>query len=94
MLAMTTEQLAPLDVSPSAIGVLDLADRDIPYVDLTSAAYPHAVLSVAGLEYTFQRSFPVKGYGAVMPAVIDELLGAGKRILVAERSERYYVYVA
>ena len=48
---------------------------------------PHA------LEYTYTRSVPVKGYGAILPPLLDEWYGEGRDVLVARRGDRYYVYL-
>jgi hypothetical protein len=91
---MTTEQLQPLAIDPGAIGALELDGRDVPYVDIEDAPYIHANLSVSGATYEYQRSFPVKGHSAVMPQAVADLQAKGMHVLIAERSERYYVYAA
>lgn len=94
MLSMTTQEADPIDIDPSLVGTLELAGFDVPYVDLE--AHPHMAsrLAFGGTQYTFDSSFPTKGHSAVMPAAIAEHQQDGKRILVAERGERYYVYLA
>ena len=51
-------------------------------------------LRVGETEYTYDRSYPIKGHSAVMPGAIAELQAQGRQVLVAERSDRYYVYLA
>ena len=92
---MTTEEAAPpLHLDESEVGVLELENFEVPYVDLEFQPYIHSRLVVGSTEYKFQRSYPVQGHSAVMPADVAELLGASRRVIVAERHERYHVYVA
>lgn len=90
----TLENPGPLHLDGSALGSLDLGPVTVPYVDLVNAPYVHKRIEVGGTEYVWERTFPVKGGSAVMPAVVSELLASGKKLLVAERGERYYVYLA
>jgi hypothetical protein len=87
-------QAAPLQLDPALVGALELGAFDVPYVDLNDAPFVHTRLRLDGTEYTYQRSFPVKGHSAVMPQAVAELLGQGRSILVVERNERYLLYVA
>ena len=84
----------PLQLDSSALGSLDLGPVTVPYVDLVNAPYVHKRIEVSGTEYVWERTFPVKGGSAVMPDAVSELLANGKQVLVAERGERYYVYLA
>ncbi len=84
----------PLHIYPSQVGILELEGSDLPYVDLEDEPFVGSVLELEGTEYAYQRSFPVKGHSAVMPAAVAELHAAGKRLLVAERGERYCLYAA
>lgn len=94
MQSMATQEALGLEVHPSRVGTLELDGAAVPYVDLEDEAAVHTRLRVDGTLYVYQRSFPTKGGSAVMPAAIAELQAKGKRVLVAERSERYVVYVA
>lgn len=89
---MTTQQAEPLQVDPTEVGTLELGGAEVPYVDLEGAPYIHSRLAVGGTEYGYERTFPIKGHSAVMPAAVAELQAKGKRILVAERGERYYLF--
>jgi hypothetical protein len=92
---MTTEHATPVtDVDRALLGTLELAGSAVPYVDLEGEPHIASRLRVGDTEYAYERTFPVKGHGAVMPAAVAELQAAGKRILVAERGERYYLYIA
>ena len=89
------ENPGPLQLDSSQAGELELApDFTVPYVDLNFAPYVHQRIELGGTEYVWQRSFPVKGGSAVMPDYVAEQLAQGKQVLVAERSERYNVYLA
>jgi len=90
---MVTEE-AGIEVDPKQLGVLELADLELPYIDLEEAPAARNKLVLYDTEYTYLRSFPIKGHSAIMPGVVEEQIAAGKRILIAERNERYYVYVA
>lgn len=94
MQSMTTEQALGLEIDPSRVGALELDGTELPYVDLNDEPAVHTRVRVGGTQYVYQRSFPIKGYSAVMPAAITELQAKGKPILVAERNERYMIYLA
>jgi hypothetical protein len=87
-------QTQPQEIDRALIGTLDLAGDEVPYVDLEHWPFIGAKLAVDGTEYTYVRSFIIQGHSAVMPAAVAELKAQGKSILVAERKDRYYVYVA
>ena len=91
---MAAQEAAPLQIDPTLIGELELDALKIPYVNLEDEPYVHTRLLVGETEYTYDCSFPVKGHSAVMPAAIAEVQADGRRPLVAERGERYYVYLA
>jgi hypothetical protein len=44
-------------------------------------------------EYAFESSIIILGHGAVLPGRIRDLRNAGKKAIIIERSQRYYVYV-
>ncbi len=91
---MATQQAEALVVDRSRVGTLELGRMTVPYVDLEDEPFVSSHLRVGDAEYTYSRSFPIKGHGAVMPDVVSELLAAGRSVLVAERRERYYLYLA
>ena len=76
--------LEPFDVGGLVVPLLRLMTADVPAVDI----------KVGGQEFRYDRSYPVKGYGAVLPKYLAEQVAAGKRPLLIERPERYYVYWA
>jgi hypothetical protein len=91
---MVAQEEAHVEVDPAAIGTFELAGSELPYVDLEEAPAIHTRLRVDDVEYVYQRSFPLKGHSAVMPAAIAELQAKGRPILIVERDERYLVYTA
>jgi hypothetical protein len=91
---MTTDQIPVLEVDRSLLGQLNLGAFDVPFVDLDDYPSVASHLRIDGSEYAYERSFPVKGHSAVMPGAVAELLEAGRTVLVAERNERYLVYLA
>jgi len=94
MEAMTAEAAPTLAIDPAEIGSLELEGVVLPYVDLEGAPLVHSWLQLGSTEYTYVRSFPIKGHSAVMPGAMAELQSTGRQVLVAERDERYYVYLA
>ena len=94
MQSMVAQEGAPLEVDPSLIGTLELAGFAVPYVDLQELPFLGTRLAVDDTEYTYNRSFNILGHSAVMPAAVAELQAQGRKILVAQRKDRYYVYVA
>ena len=94
MQAMVTQEEGAIEVDPRQLGTLELANFEVPYVDLEEEPAIRNKLRLNGTEYTYLRSFPIQGHSAVMPAAVEELQAQSKRILVAERKERYYVFAA
>jgi hypothetical protein len=77
-------------IEPLAIGSLILPvlriglDPEVPTVQL----------KIGDKLYRYDRSFPSKGYGAVMPEYLAEQLAADREPLLVERGKRYYLYFA
>jgi hypothetical protein len=91
---MTTETYQAIQIPRSYLGLVEIGDQELPFVDLDDQPYVSSQIAVEGAEYSYERSFPIKGHSAVMPAAIEQLQAAGKRLLVGERNERYYLYAA
>jgi hypothetical protein len=66
----------------------------VPLLSLNSVDLPTVELKVGGTEYVYERSVPIKGHGAVLPRYLSGLLADGKKPLIVERIERFYVYLA
>ena len=91
---MVTEEERAIPIDSQELGRLELGEFEVPYIDLEEERAVRNKLSLYDTEYTYVRSFPIQGHSAIMPGAVAELIGQGKRILVAERGNRYYVYVA
>ena len=50
-------------------------------------------LRVGERRYRYERSYPIKGHGAVMPKFLKEQMDQGKQVLIVERVPRFYVYL-
>lgn len=83
-----------LDIERSLVGTLELEGTNATYVNLEQLATIPTRLRVDDIEYAYDRSFPVQGHSAVLPEALAELEGSGKRVVVAERAERYILFVA
>jgi len=83
-----------LEIDPIQLGTLEI-DHDVwvPYIDLFDAEFVPTRIKVANDEYAFQRSAPTLGYGAFLPAEIREAKGRGKKPIIVERGERYYLFL-
>jgi hypothetical protein len=66
----------------------------VPLLRLNEIHLPQTEIMVGNQEYEYSRSYPVKGYGAVMPKFLLEQVAAGKKPLIVERMDRYYVYLS
>ena len=91
---MATEEAAPLEIDPSLLGELELEGFEVPYVNLGDEPFVRTRLRAGEVEYAYDRSYPIKGHSAVMPGDIADLAAEGRQVLVVERNERYYVYLA
>ncbi len=91
---MADQEVMPIEIEASRVGTLRLETTQVPYVHLGDEPAVCARVRLRGVEYAYQHSYPIKGHSAVMPAAIAELEAQGRRVLVAERSGRYLLYVA
>ncbi|HEY4684688.1 MAG TPA: hypothetical protein VII57_01445 [Dehalococcoidia bacterium] len=66
----------------------------VPLIRLTRGGPPHVAVKVGDKAYHYDRSYPFKGQGAVLPRYLREQLAAGKQPLLIERADRFYVYLA
>ncbi len=83
-----------LEIESSLVGTLELEGTNATYVNLEGLAAIPTRLRVAEVEYAYERSFPIRGHSAVLPEALAELENSGKRVVVAERTERYILFVA
>ncbi len=94
---MATEdatQAAPLEVTRADIGSLHLEGLDVPYVNLDGEARLRSRLRVGETEYVWDRSMPVRGHSAALPEIVAELRSESRILLIAERNDRYLIYLA
>lgn len=66
----------------------------LPLLRLNDIDVPDTLIKVGGVEYQYDRSYPFKGWGAIMPKYVAEQVGAGRKPLVVERLTRFYLYFA
>jgi hypothetical protein len=81
-----------LEIDAAQLGTLELDGTWVPYIDLHDAEFMPTRLKVVRDEYGFESSMIIQGHGAVLPQKIRELKSAGKKPLVVERGDRYYIY--
>lgn len=82
-----------MEIDPTRLGTLELDGAWIPYVDLYDAEFLPTRIKVGADDYAFRQSIIIKGHGAVLPQAISALRAEGKRPVIVERSDRYYVFV-
>jgi hypothetical protein len=83
------------DYDDALLVPLELDRLTVPMLRLTEDGPPPlADIKVGDQAYAYDRSYPVKGYSAVMPRYVSEQVAAGKKPLVIERPERLYLYWA
>lgn len=82
-----------MEINPADLGTLELDRQWVPYIDLADAGFMPTRLTIANEEYAFDGSYLVLGHGAVLPGRVRELRSAGKKPVVVERKDRYYVFV-
>ena len=82
-----------MDLDPSQLGTLELDGMWVPYIDLYAERFMPARIAVGKDEYAFNSSQIIRGHSATLPAKIRELRAGGKKPMIAERANRYYVFV-
>jgi hypothetical protein len=65
---------------------------EIPFMDF-GPVEPLLRLRLQGEEYAFKRSYPRKGFGAVLGKDADDLLDKGKQFFIARFGDRHYLFV-
>ena len=66
----------------------------VPRIRMTSAGLPDVEIKIGDTSYEYERSYPIKGHSATLPRHIREAFDAGKKPLVIERPDRFYIYLA
>lgn len=65
----------------------------VPLIRMTTYGLPDIEIMVGDEAYEYERSYPIKGHSAVLPKHIRGTLETGKKPLVIERPDRFYVYI-
>ena len=66
----------------------------VPVVRMTGDDLVQVELRVGEQPYRYDRSYPIKGHSAVLPGYLRQQMAAGKKPLLVERPDRFYVYFA
>ena len=82
-----------LELDPNELGTLDLDGMWVPYVDLHDEKFIPTRITLGKDEYAFSSSQIIFGHGATLPGKIRDLRASGKKPMIAERGDRYYVFV-
>jgi hypothetical protein len=82
------------NVRADAVDILYVGELELPLVDISHIEPPPRTLTLEGQEYVFERSVPLKGYGAILGKATNELVAGGKDLLIGRWGMRYYVYTA
>ena len=81
------------ELDPDLLETLYVDGVEIPFMDF-GPVEPVLRLRLQGEEYAFQRSYPRKGFGAVLGRDADDLLDEGKRFFIARFGDRHYLFVS
>lgn len=82
-----------MELDPSQLGTLELDGMWVPYVDLHDERFIPTRIAIGTDEYAFNSSQIIRGHGATLPGKIRDLRASGKTPIIAERGNRYYVFV-
>lgn len=83
-----------MELDPRQLSTLELDGIWVPYIDLYDEKFLPTRIAIGKDEYAFNSSMIIRGHGAVLPAKIRELRASGKKPIIAERDDRYYVFVS
>jgi hypothetical protein len=83
-----------LELEETLLEPLPISGLVVPVIRMTLDGLPDVDLSVGGHAYHYDRSYPIKGFSAVLPRYLTEQMAAGKKPLLIERPDRLYVYFA
>lgn len=84
--------MALLELDEAELEPLPLDGMDVPRIRVGGPP-PYWAVRLGGQEYRYERSFPVKGHGASLPDFLREHMAAGRKPLLVERLDRFYVYL-
>ena len=80
-----TDQIEPFHLDGLTVPLIRMTLDGLP---------PDSRIKVGDDAYAYDRSYPIKGHSAVMPAYLVEQIATGKKPMVIERPERFYIYFA
>ena len=80
------------ELNPALLETLFVDGVEIPFMDF-GPVEPTLRLRLEGEEYAFRRSYPRRGFGAVLGKDARPLLSEGKKLLVARFGDRHYLFV-
>ncbi len=84
MQELDEDRLEPMPLDGITVPMIRMVQEDRP---------PYFEVKVGDQGYRYERSYPLKGFSALMPNFIKEQLAAGKKPLIIERPQRYLVYL-
>ena len=79
------------EVHPDSLETLYANGRELPYVQYGQLE-PALKLEMDGEEYWYNRTLPLKGYGAVLGRYIAQLEAEGHKPILARYGTRIYIY--
>ena len=82
-----------MELDPNRLGTVEMDGQWVPYVDLYDEPFMPTRIAVGKDEYEFESSQIIFGHGATLPDKIRALRASGKKPIIAERANRYYVFV-
>jgi len=80
------------EVDPDLLETLFVDGVEIPFMDF-GPVEPTLRLRLEGGEYAFRRSYPRRGFGAVLGKDANDLLDEGKNFFVARFGDRHYLFL-
>ena len=81
-----------LELDEANLETLELDGLEVPRIHLYGPP-PYYAAQLGDQEYRYAKSFPIKGHGASLPQFLREQIGEGKKPLLIERTDRFYVYL-
>jgi hypothetical protein len=80
------------ELEPDLLETLFVDGLELPFMDF-GPAEPRLRLCLEGEEYAFSRSYPRRGFGAVLGRDVRQLMDDGKKLLVARFGDRHYLFL-
>ena len=80
------------ELDPDLLEMLFVDGVEMPFMDF-GPVEPMLRLRLEGEEYAFSRTYPRKGFGAVLGRDARQLLDEGKKLLIARFGDRHYLFL-